>query len=437
MTTPFNLTELHRNTIFKEGDVFVLFGELFGRGYATGLVDAAKAAGMTVIGVTVGRRDESNTLRRLTNDELIEAERNLGGTIVNVPLMAGFDLDTSELGRTPMDLLKDMSMDNWQSFRLDWRTMESARTASKERFKRAVREAVEKIQQFVPPGRNVLFAHTMAGGIPRSKVFYAIANRVYNGRGVRFVSSQSLLDSDLGKFVLQNFEEVTANSFSFLLSESDVLRRRVEASGGQVYYSAYGYHGTRILISDEYQWQTYTHYTQALAKIRLEEIAVSYRREGVRATVFNCPEIRTNSSDVFAGIELSLLPLLAALRKEGSENCYRHLWEQCNGLLKEGVRIEDVLKLVDEYHINPLMQAQYNFEKWPMPSSAAQVELTVGTSQKIVDLHSDRKEQMTDLLSGHVVDATGKIIFGYVGHSEHPVVWLNHDIVARQLSEAF
>ena len=437
MTTPFNLTELHRNTIFKEGDVFVLFGELFGRGYATGLVDAAKAAGMTVIGVTVGRRDESNTLRRLTNDELIEAERNLGGTIVNVPLMAGFDLDTSELGRTPMDLLKDMSMDNWQSFRLDWRTMESARTASKERFKRAVREAVEKIQQFVPPGRNVLFAHTMAGGIPRSKVFYAIANRVYNGRGVRFVSSQSLLDSDLGKFVLQNFEEVTANSFSFLLSESDVLRRRVEASGGQVYYSAYGYHGTRILISDEYQWQTYTHYTQALAKIRLEEIAVSYRREGVRATVFNCPEIRTNSSDVFAGIELSLLPLLAALRKEGSENCYRHLWEQCNGLLKEGVRIEDVLKLVDEYHLNPLMQAQYNFEKWPMPSSAAQVELTVGTSQKIVDLHSDRKEQMTDLLSGHVVDATGKIIFGYVGHSEHPVVWLNHDIVARQLSEAF
>lgn len=437
MTTPFNLTELHRNTIFKEGDVFVLFGELFGRGYATGLVDAAKAAGMTVIGVTVGRRDESNTLRRLTNDELIEAERNLGGTIVNVPLMAGFDLDTSELGRTPMDLLKDMSMDNWQSFRLDWRTMESARTASKERFKRAVREAVEKIQQFVPPGRNVLFAHTMAGGIPRSKVFYAIANRVYNGRGVRFVSSQSLLDSDLGKFVLQNFEEVTANSFSFLLSESDVLRRRVEASGGQVYYSAYGYHGTRILISDEYQWQTYTHYTQALAKRRLEEIAVSYRREGVRATVFNCPEIRTNSSDVFAGIELSLLPLLAALRKEGSENCYRHLWEQCNGLLKEGVRIEDVLKLVDEYHINPLMQAQYNFEKWPMPSSAAQVELTVGTSQKIVDLHSDRKEQMTDLLSGHVVDATGKIIFGYVGHSEHPVVWLNHDIVARQLSEAF
>jgi len=171
MTTPFNLTELHRNTIFKEGDVFVLFGELFGRGYATGLVDAAKAAGMTIIGVTVGRRDESNTLRRLTNDELIEAERNLGGTIVNVPLMAGFDLDTSELGRTPMDLLKDMSMDNWQSFRLDWRTMESARTASKERFKRAVREAVEKIQQFVPPGRNVLFAHTMAGGIPRSKVF--------------------------------------------------------------------------------------------------------------------------------------------------------------------------------------------------------------------------------------------------------------------------
>ena len=37
------LKSRRENTRFREGDVFVLFGELFGRGYVTGLIDAAKA----------------------------------------------------------------------------------------------------------------------------------------------------------------------------------------------------------------------------------------------------------------------------------------------------------------------------------------------------------------------------------------------------------
>lgn len=125
---------------------------------------------------------------------------------------------------------------------------------------------MEQIDAMIPAGKNVFFAHTMAGGIPRAKVFMAIANRIYKGRGARYMPSQSLLDSDLGKLILQNFEEVTASSFGHLLEASKAFRDRIEAAGGEVRYTAYGYHGTRILIEDEYRWQTYTNYTQATPK---------------------------------------------------------------------------------------------------------------------------------------------------------------------------
>ena len=130
------------------------------------------------------------------------------------------------------------------------------------------------------------------------------------------MSSRALLDSDLGKLILMNFDEVTANSFQYLIEGTAALRQRLENSGGQVRYSAYGYHGTEILINGDYQWQTYTSYTQGYAKMRLERIAEAAWEKGIKATVFNCPEIRTNSSDIFVGVELSLFPLLTALKKE-------------------------------------------------------------------------------------------------------------------------
>ena len=89
MNGPTDLTQLPQPHHFRAGDVFVLFGELFGRGYANGLVGQARAAGMTIVGVTVGRREADGTLRPLNDEELAAAEANLGGTIINVPLMAG------------------------------------------------------------------------------------------------------------------------------------------------------------------------------------------------------------------------------------------------------------------------------------------------------------------------------------------------------------
>jgi hypothetical protein len=58
----------------------------------------------------------------------------------------------------------------------------------------------------------------MAGGIPKVKVFLAIANRIYKGKGDRFLSSRALLDSDLGKLILMNFDAVTANTFQYLFN---------------------------------------------------------------------------------------------------------------------------------------------------------------------------------------------------------------------------
>jgi hypothetical protein len=39
-----------------------------------------------------------------------------------------------------------------------------------------------ELDGLIGAGRNVFFAHTMAGGIPKAKVFMVIANRIYKGR---------------------------------------------------------------------------------------------------------------------------------------------------------------------------------------------------------------------------------------------------------------
>jgi hypothetical protein len=427
------LTHIPENTLFGKGDIFVLFGELFGRGYATGLIDEAKSAGMEVIGITVGRRNDDGSLRPLTDEEHAAAEENLGGRIVNVPLMAGFDMDAPEGGQTPTDMLTAMTLDNWQEFTLDWKQVDRCRAVGTARFTEALSQVMAQLDGMIPAGRNVFFAHTMAGGIPRAKAFLAIANRIYKGRGARHISSDALLESDLGKLILQNFDEVTANSFGHLLDLSSGLRDRIEAGGNQVRYSAYGYHGTRVLIDGDYQWQTYTSYTQGYAKMNLERFAQAAWDKGVKATVFNCPEIRTNSSDVFAGIELSLLPLLEALRKEGGGAFVDDLWQQCQDLLKDDVSLDSVLQTVGDYQQSSVMQSFYNFAAWPMANGAEQVDMTVGISQDIVALHKDRKALVSDVLSSHVVDATGKLIFGAASNPDGPVLWLDHDTVAQVL----
>lgn len=434
MDSPIPLTRLPQTNIFRKGDVFVLFGELFGRGYANGLVNEARKAGMEIIGITVGRRDEHNALRPLNDEELAAAEANLGGRIINVPLMAGFDLDAPAGEPTPTDLLGKLTLKTWTEDKLDWAHIEKCRAVGVRRFKDAVARVMATLDGLIADGRNVFFAHTMAGGIPKAKVFLAIANRVYKGRGERFLSSQVLLDSDLGKLILMNFDEVSANTFGHLIDGSAAIRRRIEASGGQVRYSAYGYHGTEILIDGRYQWQTYTNYTQGYAKMRLERIAQAAWAEGVKATVYNCPEIRTNSSDIFVGVELPLISLLLALKKENGGAWAESQWQACRALLNDDATLEALLAKVEAFHRSEVMQGFRNFAAWPMPNSEALAELMIGLSDEIEKMHKDRKALITDLLSTLVLEATGPLMFRESSAPSGPVLWLNHDIIARQLN---
>ncbi len=434
MTSPVALRDIPKTNIFRKGDVFVLFGELFGRGYANGLVNEARKAGMTLIGITVGRRDENNALRKLTNEELAVAEANLGGRIINVPLMAGFDLDAPKGTPTPTDMLSEMTLKSWQEDKLDWAHIEKCRAAGVQRFRDAVAEAMRELDGMIEDGRNVFFAHTMAGGIPKVKVFLAIANRIYKGRGERFMSSRALLDSDLGKLILMNFDEVTANTFQHLIDGSAAIRNRMEKTGGQVRYSAYGYHGTEILIDGRYQWQTYTNYTQGYAKMRLEDIARSAWEKGVVATVYNCPEIRTNSSDIFVGVELSLFPLLKALQKEGDGAWANEQWKACQALLQEGVSLDSLLKKIEDYNVSDVMMRFRDFAAWPMDNSAELADVMIGTSEEITHMHVNRSELVAGHLSSLVLDGTGPLMFHESSNPSGPVLWLNHDIIAKQLN---
>ncbi|WP_333723656.1 enoyl ACP reductase FabMG family protein [Agrobacterium tumefaciens] len=434
MKNPIPLETISENTLFRKGDVFVLFGELFGRGYATGVVDQARKAGMRILGITVGRRDENNGLRPLTDEELLEAEARLGGEIINIPLMAGFDLDAPAGGPTPTDLLAGLTLENWERETLDWDYIEQCQAVATERFTNALAQAMAVLNGMIPEDRNVFFAHTMAGGIPKAKAFLVVANRIYKGTGARHMSSQALLDSDMGKLILRNFDAVSANTFGHLINASAAIRENVEISGGQVRYVAYGYHGTGILSDGEYRWQTYTNYTQGYAKMRLEDIAENAWAKGVKATVYNCPEIRTNSSDVFTGIELPLIPLLLALRKENGGAWAEEQWRACEKLLDDGFTLDDVIRKISDLQASDVMVPFYDFSAWPMPNSQAQADLTIGTSNEITAVHRNGKLVISDLLSALVVEATGQLIFGASSSPAGPVQWLNHDIVARCLN---
>ena len=434
MISPIPLRDVPVDNIFRKGDVFVLFGELFGRGYANGLINEAKKSGMTIVGITVGRRDDNNALRALTDEELAIAEENLGGRIINVPLMAGFDLDAPVGEPTPTDLLGGMTLKSWQEDKLDWAHIAKCREVGVARFKDSVARVMSELDGLIPDGANAFFAHTMAGGIPKVKVFLAIANRIYKGRGERFMSSRALLDSDLGKLILMNFDEVTANTFQYLIEGSAAIRARLEKSGGQVRYTAYGYHGTEILIDGRYQWQTYTNYTQGKAKMRLEQVAEAAWAQGIKATVYNCPEIRTNSSDIFVGVELSLFPLLTALRKEQGGDWAEAQWQACRPLLQDGITLEDLLQKIEDYNTSDVMTEYRNFSAWPMDNSAALADLMIGTSDEIIQMHKDRKELVVGQLSALVLEGTGPLMFLETSSPAGPVLWLNHDIIAKQLN---
>lgn len=420
---------------YKAGDVLVLAGELFGRGYANGLVDEAQRIGMTVIGTTVGRRDPDGTLRPLTSEELAESEALLGGRIINVPLEAGFDMEAVAGQPSVAEQLKKARPDDWNSIRFDKGFVEQARAAGTARFRAALSRVVHELEGLVPAGANILFAHTMAGGIPRARVFMPLLNRVFKGTGDKYLSSGAFWKSDLGRLCDVSFNEVTADTFRYLLEETAALRGRISAAGGRVCYTAYGYHGTEVMVNGKYRWQSYTPYVQGLAKMRLEDIAVEASGQGVTATVFNCPEIQTNSSALFLGVEISLYPLLAAIRNEVGEAESAGLFSRCQGMLKEGESVEKLLERANSYLASPVLSAIVDYEGWPQHNTLEQAELMLAASAELMGMHADQKQLVCAELSRIVFQSTGRLMVHASWNPAAPVLWLNHPVIARLVAD--
>lgn len=432
MTTYNALRDLPGQAGYGKGDVFVLFGELFGRGYANGLVEEARKAGMTVIGITVGRRDPDGALRPLNGQELADSEAFLGGKIINIPLEAGFDMDRTGPAPSPADQLKGIKSDGWESAELDWDAVDRARKAGAARFGHNLAKVSAELDRMIPAGANVLFSHTMAGGIPRARILMPVMNRVFKGQGERYTASELFWKSELGRLCSLCFDEVTADTFGHLIDATGPIRERIASQGGKVVYTAYGYHGCEVLINGVYTWQSYTPYLQGWAKMRLEEIAARAWEKGVRATVFNCPEIQTNSSALFLGVEISLYPLLNAMEKEGGGPAADRIRTACGSLLKHGVTVEELLTAAEAYLSDPLLEPFREFDSWPHHNTSAQAAFMLNSANAMLEMNRDPKEIVCAELSRAVFRAVGRLMFRTSWAAAAPVYWLNHDVVARQ-----
>jgi len=424
--TKFNaLKELPQAAGFGKGDVLFLFGELFGRGYANGIVDEARAKGMTIIGITVGRRDADGQLRALTVEELRLAEENLGGKIINIPLEAGFDMEQCSDGVSIVEKLKGVKPDDWESVSLPTEEIEHARSRGTKRFKENLATVVAELEKLIPQKTNILAVHTMAGGIPRARVFMPILNRLFKGQGERFLASEAFWNSDLGNLCRISFDEVTADTFSYLLDATAQLREQ-----HTVRYAAFGYHGCEVLVDGAYTWQSYTPYLQGWAKMRLEDVVAAAWDKGIKASVYNCPEIQTNSSALFLGVELSLYPLLETLKQAGLEE----LRAECQTLLQEGETLESVVEKANAYLSSPLVTATRDFATWPQHNSPAQQEFMLDCSAQLIAMNKSPKEIVCAVLSRGVFQGVGYLMFNCSWDPKAPVAWLGHDIIVKALA---
>jgi hypothetical protein len=421
---------------WRPGDVLVVFGELFGRGYANGIVDEARRAGMTLVGATVGRRDGSDgPLRPLNPEELAAAEASLGGRIVNVPLEAGFDLEAVDGGPSPVEQLKRLKGENWRELTFDQAALAASRAAGAARFERNAAAFAAELATLVPPGASLLIVHTMAGGVPRARSLLPLMTRLFRGTGEKHLASGPVWDTELGRLWASSFEEVTAGTFQRLVAATAPLR----TPGRRVRYVAYGYHGCEVLVGGRLTWQSYTPYLQGWAKKLLEQLAEEAWRDGVRATVFNSPEIWTNSSALFSGVELSLYPLLTSIGDAGRAQggaapaVADQLRARCRALLKEGATLEAMLERAERFLSDPVLLPFRDLEAWPHHSTREEMELMLPASEEVLAFSADAKNTVAGELSRMVFGAVGRLMLAEAWEPASPVRWLGHDVVAKRL----
>ena len=409
---------------FNSEDTLIIFGEVFPGGYVNGLIQEAKARGMNIIYSTVGRRTPEDTLRPLTTEEL----QQMPSPLINVPLEAGFDKENSNQGTSAVELCRNIKLQNWEETKLDKTIIKSAQQKASDSFRKRTQSWLTELKTIIPSSGNIIIAHTMAGGVPRTKIFLPILNRVLKGTDKRYSSSEAFWNSDLGWLCQENFSEVTAKTFHHLIDLSSSLREELKKQNRKIFYTAYSYHGTEVLINNHYQWQSYAPYLQGFAKVELENISKEYFKEGIKTCVFNVPEILTKSSAIFPGVEIPLYPLLGALKKEGERI---KLLARCEEKLQKEA-VSEIMNITKEYFLSDTMTHQLDFTKWPQHNTPEQMALMLNTSRKLADLH--RKENnITQDLSLAILNSCGRLILQEISHSEQAVSWLGHDIIARDL----
>lgn len=415
---------------FQKGDILVLFGELFNRGYANGLVEEAEKNGLTVIRATVGRRDSEGNLRTLTAEEC----ETIPKPFINVPLEAGFDLEKDDEGKSPVDYLQGVKLSDWQNVSIPKESLSQAKEVGRKRFRSNTEKFLKELEQYITPGRHVHFAHLMAGGVPRCKIVMPLMNRVFKGIGDRYLSSETFWNSGIGLLLQKNFMEVTAETFNILIYESTALREKIKSQGGSVSYVAYGYHGTEIIIQGEYQWQSYAPYIQGWAKIELENHSKNWSEKGVNCCVYNCPEILTNSSSIFQGLEIPLYNLIRAFDKEApNSQLTQKIKDDCKKALKDDATINQVFEIVDGFLTSDTFQKTSKFDGWPHHSHQDQVEVALKTSDSIIALHKDEKSLMTNTLSEMIFRGCGYVMLHDGYKPQSPVGWIGHDVVVKSL----
>jgi hypothetical protein len=331
-------------------------------------------------------------------------------------------------GKSAVDVLKSVKPDGWNDKVFDWDSLAAARAAATKRFTTNLSLALKEVAKQIPAGANVLMVHSMAGGVPRARVFMPLLNRIFKGQGDKYLASSDFWASDLGKLCQWNFDDVTAETFKHLIDQTADLR-----SQNPVKYVAYGYHGTGILINGSYRWQSYTPYVQGWAKMRLENHAVTARSAGIAATVFNCPEIQTNSSALFLGVEVSLYPFLEALEREGGGPAAEKIKADCKALLAPGASLEGLLARANAYLSDPILKQFSDLTAWPQHSTKEEMELMLTASADLMAMNANPKEIVCAVLSHAVFTGVGLLMLECSWNNSEPVLWLNHDILARRL----
>lgn len=425
------MTELPEKSHWTPNDTCVIFGEVFQRGYVNGLIDEAQQHNLNVIYSTVGRRDSNNELRPLTHEELNEKQQPL----INIPLEAGFDMSPDSQGGTPCQQLQGVKMKEWASAKLNWERVKESREAGYQSFVKRTQMWVAELRKKIDLSKNLLIAHTMAGGIPRAKIMMPTMNRLFKGTGDRFASSEEFWNSDLGKLCDQSFMDVSAETFAILLEETKDLRSEIESNGGNVSYVAYGYHGTEVLIDGTYQWQSFSPYLQGFAKMQLENRASDAWKQKIKATVYNAPEILTNSSGVFLGIEVPLYLLISALKKEGSNSPkVQNLLSEVQGYFNNTSAFEEIDNYWSEFFSSDVIQQWTQFEKWPQHNGPDQMQIIKQASADLFKLQKDTKNPVTGLLSEIIFQSVGKIMFHESFAPRMPVWWVGHQAIAKQVA---